>query len=101
MEYAICYSDDNYWCALTDGKMKYSWFLYSGKEQQFDFQKDLFETTEVSTNKKYKKELGELRIAMIEHLRERATEWVKDDKLVMRDETLLYSSNYPVNKAEK
>jgi len=32
---------------------------------------------------------------MVEHLRERGEGFVKDDKLVIREETLLYGPNYP------
>lgn len=95
MEHATCYTDDNYWCALTDGKLKYIWFLHTGKEQLFDLGKDPQETTELSENKKYKKKMLELRQAMVEHLRERGEEWVSNDALVVRKTTMLYSPNYP------
>lgn len=42
-----------------------------------------------------------MRRAMAEHLQERGEEWVKDGKLVVRKESLLYSPNYPVNKTNK
>lgn len=96
LEHATCYSDDNYWCALTDGKLKYIWFLHSGKEQLFDLQKDPSETTELSGNKKYRKQLSELRQAMVAHLQERGEEWVRNDSLMTRKKTLLYSPCYPV-----
>lgn len=101
LEHATCYTEDNYWCALTDGKIKYIWFLHSGKEQLFDLQKDPHECTELSKNKKYKKQLLELRQAMVEHLRERGNEWVKDDTLVVRKRTMLYSPYYPAKKSVK
>ena len=40
LEHATCYSADNYWCALTDGKMKYIWFIHTGEEQLFDLSSD-------------------------------------------------------------
>lgn len=40
LEHATCYSEENYWCGLTDGKMKYVWNLHNGSEQLFDLQKD-------------------------------------------------------------
>lgn len=95
LEHATCYSDHNYWCALTDGKIKYIWFLHTGEEQLFDLVKDSQETTDVSKNKKYKKQLEELRKAMVNHLSERGEEWVKDGQLVVREKTMLYSPNYP------
>ena len=32
LEHATCYSPDNYWCALTDGKIKYIWRFHTGTE---------------------------------------------------------------------
>lgn len=95
MEHATCYSDHNYWCALTDGKIKYIWFLHTGEEQLFDLVNDPKETKDVSRERKYRRHLDELRTAMIEHLSERGEEWVKDGKLVIREKSLLYSPNYP------
>lgn len=95
MEHATCYSDHNYWCALTDGKIKYIWFVHTGEEQLFDLVKDPKETKDVSRERKYKKQLEELRAAMVAHLSERGEEWMKDGKLVTRQNTLLYSPNYP------
>lgn len=94
LEHATCYSDHNYWCALTDGRLKYIWFLRTGEEQLFDLVKDPQETTDRSTDKKYHKQLDELRRAMADHLSERGEEWVKDGKLQTRSSTLLYSPNY-------
>lgn len=95
MEHATCYSDHNYWCALTDGKIKYIWFVHTGEEQLFDLVKDPKETKDVSKERKYKKQLEELRAAMVAHLSERGDGWVKDGKLVVRQESMLYSPNYP------
>lgn len=39
-----------------------------------------------------------MRRVMVEHLRERGEEWVKNDSLVIRKNNLLYSPNYPKNK---
>ena len=41
LEHATCYSDDNYWCALTDGKIKYIWRIHTGTEELFDLTQDL------------------------------------------------------------
>ena len=32
IEHSTAYFADNYWCALTDGKIKYIWFFRTGKE---------------------------------------------------------------------
>ena len=82
LEHAECYSQDNYWCALTDGKIKYIRFLRSGREQLFDLTADPAESTDLSADRRYRKELEELRKAMAEHLSKRGEGWVKDGKPV-------------------
>lgn len=99
LEHATCYDQDNYWCALTDGKIKYVWNLHNGSEQLFDLQKDPKELHNAAADKKYQKKLKEMRAAMVEHLSERGEGFVKDGQLVVRKSTLLYSPNYP--KSEK
>lgn len=95
MEHATCYRKENYWCALTDGKIKYVWNFNTGEEQLFDLVKDPQELHEYSKNKKYKKQLAEMREAMVQHLSERGEKFVKDGQLVTLDATVLYSPNYP------
>jgi len=95
LEHATCYRKENYWCALTDGKIKYVWNFHTGTEQLFDLVKDPHELRECSADKKYRKQLAQLRQAMIEHLSERGEGYVKDGELVKRTSTLLYSPNYP------
>ena len=95
LEHATCYSADNYWCALTDGKMKYIWFIHTGEEQLFDLSSDPGEQKNLSGNSRYADRLVEMRKAMVDHLQERGTDFVKDGKLAVRDQTLLYSPNYP------
>ena len=98
LEHATCYSDDNYWCALTDGKIKYIWYFYTGKEQLFDLAKDPKELHNAVNDKKYKKLLTGMRAEMIRHLSERGEEFVKDGQLVVRKKTMLYGPNYPKEK---
>ena len=98
LEHATCYSDDNYWCALTDGKIKYIWYFYTGEEQLFDLAKDPKELHNAVNDKKYKKLLTGMRAEMIRHLSERGEEFVKDGQLVVRKKTMLYGPNYPKEK---
>lgn len=95
LEHATCYAPSNYWCALTDGNYKYIWFLHTGEEQLFDLTNDPNESRNLIGNKKYRKQEVLFRQGMVEHLRERGEEWVKDDRLVTRTKTLIYSPNYP------
>ena len=98
MEHATCYSQDNYWCALTDGKIKYVWNFHTGKEELFDLRKDPNELVECSGKPAYATQLKEMRQAMVDHLAERDETFVKDGKLVVRETTMLYSPNYPQTK---
>ena len=98
LEHATCYSEHNYWCALTDGKIKYIWFLRTGEEQLFDLLKDPDEIQNQVDNHAYKKILEELRMAMVEHLSERGEDWVKNGKLQIRKKNMLYSPCYPKKK---
>lgn len=98
MEHATCYSADNYWCALTDGKMKYIWNFHNGKEQLFDLKKDPSELVECSGKSSYEKVLKEMRQAMVSHLSERGETFVKGGALVTRETTMLYSPNFPQTK---
>ena len=96
LEHATCYTPENYWCALTDGKIKYIWNFYNGKEQLFDLINDPNEKKEVSSVSSYKSVLHLMKQALIRHLQERGSEFVKDDKIVIRrNRTLLYSPHYP------
>ena len=95
MEHATCYSDDNYWAALTDGKIKYIWNFHNGSEQLFDLREDPGETHNLSEDAAYQNKLSELRKMMVEHLSERGDSFVKDGKLMTLDTTLLYSPNFP------
>ncbi|MEG0455342.1 MAG: arylsulfatase, partial [Bacteroides sp.] len=95
MEHATCYSKDNYWCALTDGKIKYVWRFHSGQEELFDLVSDPHELKNLSASKKHQKKLVELRAEMVKHLSERGEAFVKDGKLVVRKTTMLYSPHFP------
>ena len=101
LEHATCYAKENYWCGLTDGKMKYIWNFHTGEEQLFDLEKDRGEQKNLVSEKRYKHKLEELREAMVKHLSERGEGFVKDGKLVVRKETLLYSPNYPKTEASE
>lgn len=100
LEHATCYSANNYWCALTDGKMKYVWGFHDGKEQLFDMTKDPGEKVNLAGNKKYRKALELWRGRMVAHLSERGEEYVKDGQLQVLKKTRLYSPNYPEGESE-
>ena len=95
LEHSTCYSPDNYWCALTDGKLKYIWRFHTGEEELFDLSKDPHELKDVAKDKKYKTDLLRMREAMVEHLSERGEEFVKDGRLQVLKRTVLYSPLFP------
>jgi arylsulfatase A-like enzyme len=95
IEHATCYSPDNYWCALTDGRIKYIWNFYSGREELFDLTNDPHELVNVSDLQDYQSILLQMRARMIKHLSERGEGFVKDGKLVKRKETMLYGPLFP------
>lgn len=94
LEHSTCYSSDNYWCALTDGKIKYIWRFHTGTEELFDLEKDPNELNNVVKEDRYRVRLEELRAAMVQHLSERGDEFVKNGKLQVLKRTILYSPFY-------
>lgn len=97
LEHSTCYSEHNYWSALTDGKIKYIWFFNDGSEQLFDLEKDPQEMNNLTADKRYASKLESLRSAMANHLAERGDEWSKGGAPQIRKSSLLYSPNYPNN----
>ena len=95
LEHALCYRSNEEWCGLTDGRMKYVWYFYDGRELLFDLQKDPNELHNTAADKKYSKTLKTMRQALVEHLSERGIQYVKDGKLVQRKGKILYSPLYP------
>ncbi len=94
MEHATCYSPDNYWCVLTDGRIKYVWNFHNGSEQLFDLECDPHELHDVAAEPAYRETLEALRRAMGAHLAERGEGFVRDGRPVQRRETMLYGPNY-------
>jgi len=98
MEHATTYDSHNYWCALTDGKMKYVWFFRTGQEQLFDLEKDSGEEVNCIDDKEYAEASDKWRQLMYNHLKERGAPYVKDGKLSTFNKNILISPNYPVSK---
>jgi arylsulfatase A-like enzyme len=92
-EHGRCYGDENHWNALTDGRWKYIYHAYLGEEQLFDLDNDPGELTDLS--KTNTAETVKWRERMVEHLSVRGEGFVKDGKLVVRKESMLYGPNYP------
>lgn len=95
LEHATCYSSDNYWCALTDGRWKYVRVLSTGGERLFDLESDPQELHDLASDPCFGAELALWRGRMVDHLAVRGEEWVRDGRIVVRTETMLYGPNYP------
>lgn len=100
MEHATTYWKNNYWAAVTDGKFKYIWYFRTGQQQFFNLQTDPGETADLATGKEETVELQQWRDYLIDYLRERGPEFVKDGKLVKRTKNLLYGPLYPHSAEE-
>lgn len=98
MEHSRCYGEADDWAGVTDGKMKYVYYFYTGQQMLFDLQHDAQELHDVSANKRYAKKLREMRDALLDIYKERGDDFVKDGQLVVRKKRILYSPFYPDKK---
>jgi arylsulfatase A-like enzyme len=96
LEHAQIYEPDNGWVALTDARYKYIYYLPTGQEQLFDLKKDPNELTDLGqAPNRNEKLLAAWRARMIDHLRVRGEQWVKDGKLVVQPKPIYYGVNFP------
>ena len=95
LEHGACYSPENHWNALTDGRQKYIFFTRSGEEQFFDLDKDPGEVYNLSSDPVYQNQVREWRGRLVNYLAERGEHFVKDGKLMLRPDADIYSPNYP------
>lgn len=102
MEHAE-YKDYKNWVALTDGCMKYIWFSSTGEEQLFNISEDKSESLNLADDENYRSALELWRQRMVNHLSERGEPYVKDGKLGLVKDRIIYSPNYPgpVEELEK
>jgi arylsulfatase len=94
LEHSMCYSNDH-WTALTDGRHKYIYYAYDGREQLFDLEKDPGECHDLAGEPGSQDTLKLWRHRMVAHLSERGPEFVENGALAIRKKRLLYSPNYP------
>ena len=95
LEHDICYSPDNHWSALTDGKTKYIFHAKDGEEQLFDLSTDPGEQTDLAGDTIQGPRLKAWRERLIAHLEPRGDAWVKRGQLALRPESIARSPNYP------
>lgn len=94
LEHSMCY-DQDHWTALTDGRIKYIYYAYDGREQLFDLEKDPGELHNLADDSACEPVLKQWREHMVKHLSERGKAFVSDGKLTIRKKRQLYSPNYP------
>jgi len=95
LEHDVCYSPENHWSALTDGRWKYIFHAHDGREQLFDLAQDPAEQNDLGADAAFESTLRLWRGRLVEHLAERGEHFVKNGRLALRQESYLYSPNYP------
>jgi arylsulfatase A-like enzyme len=95
LEHDICYSPQNHWNALTDGRIKYIYHAFDGREQLFNLKDDPGETRDLAADSKYQPALKDWRNRLVLHLAERGPAFVSSGKLIPRPNSTLYSPFYP------
>ncbi len=91
LEHDICYAPENNWNALTDGRTKYIFHAFDGREQLFDLSSDPMELKEIGDEKR----ILPWRERMIQHLSPRGDFYVSKGKLALRPKGRKHSPNYP------
>ncbi len=86
LEHDVCYSPDNHWNALADGRTTYIFHARSGEEQLLDAQDDPVQDESA---------LRMWRSRMVEHLAPRGESWVKGGVLQKRPNSQAHSPHYP------
>jgi len=96
LEHWRCYSRENNWNALTDGRYKYIFCAYDGSEQLFDMHNDPDELEDLASQPAYRSLVGEWRAWLAAYLAERGEDYVSGGRPKVRGESdSLYSPNFP------
>lgn len=95
MEHTASYDPKGYWAALTDGEQKYIYFFPTGSEQLFDISRNKGELHDLASDPQYADRLKKWRNRMVDHLKVRGTQFVKNGELQIIKKGILYSPNYP------
>jgi arylsulfatase A-like enzyme len=95
LEHDICYSPENHWNALTDGRWKYIFHARDGEEQLFDLGRDPHELEDLAGNTAFEAELRRWRQRLIGHFAERGEPFLKGGKLGLRPKGMPHGPNFP------
>ncbi len=100
LEHSSVYFYNNYWSAVTDGKRKYIWHFRTGQEQFFDLEKDPTENHDLIKKISRRNEIKQWKARLVDYLKERGPEFVKEGELVTRKKSMTYSPHYPGAKED-
>jgi arylsulfatase A-like enzyme len=95
LEHNICYSPDNHWNALTDGRWKYIFHAKDGEEQLFHLDRDPYELKDLAGDTAHADELRRWRARLVAHFEERGEPFLKGGKLALRPEGMMTSPLFP------
>lgn len=95
LEHDVCYSRENHWSALTDGKAKYIFHALDGRQQLFDLSLDPTELHDLAPDPARAAMLRQWRARLVAHLQERGKPFVINGDLGVRPNSMLYGPNYP------
>lgn len=95
LEHGPCYSPENHWNALTDGRYKYLFHAHDAREQLFETARDPGELRDLAADPAHSATLRAWRQRMVEYLAPRGDHWVRNGELVPRAGDPVYSPNYP------
>ncbi len=100
LEHGVCYSTENQWNALTDGRTKYIFHALHGEEQLFDLKNDPHELTDLAGDTTHAALLRQWRQRMIEHFAERGAPYLVSGRLGLREKSPTTSPHFPGNGAQ-
>ncbi len=95
MEHNVCYSPENHWNALTDGKVKYIYHAQNGRQQLFDLTHDPTELHDLANDPAHADTLRTWRSHMVAHLQERGAPFVVNGDLAARPKGMAMSPHFP------
>ncbi len=101
LEHNICYSPDNHWNAVTDGKVKYIYHARDGRQQLFDLASDPNEMHDLAGDPGHADLLRRWRGYMIAALEERGAPFVVNGDLAPRLKGTPMSPNYPARSTRR
>jgi arylsulfatase len=81
-EHAYCYSFEQEFHAMTDGRYKYIWRPFTGNEQLFDLDSDPREETDMAEDKAHSAKLELWRARLIERLADRPEGFSRNGNLI-------------------